>query len=50
MVFAALTTDVVGLTDLGNFVMMFATGDMAPSLSSTPPTFYSIKRISDFKF
>jgi hypothetical protein len=28
MVFAALTTEVVGLTDLGLFVMMLDTGDM----------------------
>src|SRR6476659_2264010 len=35
IVFAALTTDVVGLTDFGLFVMMLATAaDMIPSLFS----------------
>jgi hypothetical protein len=32
MVFAALTTEVVGLTDRGFLVMMLAIADMVPSL------------------
>jgi hypothetical protein len=40
MVFAALTTEVVGLTDRGLFVIMLDTGDISPPFYSLSPFLY----------
>src|SRR5574339_346266 len=50
IVLAALTTEVVGLTDFGLLVMILDTGDIVSSLLlprpvSLPTLFYSIKRL-----